>query len=157
MVFITGIDPLRAVADEKIFVEAQPGHALEDGYTDLFGAARIDRRLVDHDVAFLEHPANTGARLLERREIGSVVFVDGRRHRDDVDIAPPDVSKLARITEMRRLLQFGARNLERRVTAARQLTNPVLVDVEADGALSLANLQGERQAHVTEAHHTDSH
>ena len=47
---VTRVDPLRAVTDEEVAVEDQPGDLLEDRHALLLGCTRVDRRLVDHHV-----------------------------------------------------------------------------------------------------------
>ena len=84
---VAGIDALGAVAAEEVLVELEPGLLLENRHAVLLGAAGIDGRLVDDDVALLEHAADGLAGAFERRQHGPVVLADRRRHRDDERVA----------------------------------------------------------------------
>ena len=105
---VARIDALGAVAGEEILVELETGLALEDGNADLFGAARIDGGFVHHDVALLEHLADGLAGALERREVGAVVAIDRRRHRDDEYAATaPRSLRFVEYLSFRAALQLG--------------------------------------------------
>ena len=58
---VARVDPLRAVAGVEVAVVHQARVVLEHGHAVLLGGARVDRGLVDDDVAGLEHPADGGA------------------------------------------------------------------------------------------------
>ena len=58
MLLVARIDALGTVADEEILIELESGHLLEDRRAVLLGAARVDRRLVDHDRALAQHLAD---------------------------------------------------------------------------------------------------
>jgi len=157
MVFVARIDALGTVADKEIMVELEPGDPLEDRHANFLGATRVDRRFVDHEVARLQHPADTVARFFERREIGPVVLVDRRGHGDDIDIASADPLELARVAELLRLAQLLARYLEGGITAGLEVADSRRIDIETDRGEVLAELDGERQPHVAKAHHSDPH
>ena len=55
MFLVARVDALRAVADEEVLVQGQAGLVLENRHAELFSRARINRGLVDDDVAFLDN------------------------------------------------------------------------------------------------------
>ena len=86
MLLVARVDPLRAVAGEEVTVELKPRHALEDRHAHLLGAARVDRRLVDHHSAAAQHLADALAGASQRREVRALVLIDRRRHGHDEDL-----------------------------------------------------------------------
>ncbi len=125
--------------------------ALQQRDADLFGGARIDSRLVDHDVALLEGPPDRLAGLDQRRHVGAIGQVDRRRHRDDEDARLAQVRDVAAASQLRGGTQFVGRALERVVAVRAQFRDARGVDVEAEHGTLLAELDGQRQADIAEA------
>ena len=155
MLLVAGVDAFRAVAGEEIAVEGQAGETLEDRHCDLLGASGIDRRFEHYDVALLEDLAEQLAHPLDRLEVGPLVAVDGRRHGHDEDLAAAQVLDAGRIAQVLRGTQLRGLALQRAVASLLQLGDARGFDVEADGAVLLAELYGERQPDVTEADDAD--
>jgi hypothetical protein len=155
MRLVARVDALRAVAGEEIPVEPQPRDSLEDGHADLLGAAGVDSRFVDDDVALFQHLADRFARPDERRQVGPLVIVDRRRHGDDEDAASPQVFQARREVQLLRGRQFRRVHFQRAVDAAPQLVDTVRLDVEADGPEPFAELDRERQTDVAEPDDAD--
>ena len=91
MLMVAGIDALRAVADPEILVAHERRLAFEYRHADFLGSARVDRALVDHDVAGFENGSDRSACRLERADVRTLVLVDRRRHGHDVRVAATDV------------------------------------------------------------------
>src|SRR6185503_8947686 len=130
---VAGIDALRAIAGEEIPVELEPRPVLEDRHAELLGAAGIDGRRVDDDVAVLEQAA------------------DGRRHGDDERVAVGERLAVRRELEVLGRFELLARRLERRVGPPLELRDAVLLDVEADRREMLAELYGQGEPDVAKA------
>ncbi len=151
MLLVARVDAFRAVTRVEIDVELETGDALEDRHADFFGAAGIDGGFVHHDVALLQHLADGLARFDQRRQVGALVLVDRRRHRDDEDAAGLEVLQLSREAEQVGFGEFPGIRLERAVVAVAKLLDALRLDVETDGLETLAELHGERQADIAEA------
>ena len=65
---------------------SQAALALQDGDAVFFGAAGVDGGFVDDDVAGLEQFADGFAGADQGAQVRALVFVDGRRDGDDVDV-----------------------------------------------------------------------
>ena len=81
--FVAGVDALGAVAGEEVDVELQAREFFQHGHAVFLGGAGVDGGFVDHDVAGFQHPAHGLAGADQGREVGLLVFVDGRGHGDD--------------------------------------------------------------------------
>ena len=108
MFFITRIDAFRAVADEKILVHRQTRPCLDQRYADLFGCTGIDGGLEHNHVALTDDRADQPAGAFQRLQQGYLVLVDGRRHRDNVEIAVPQRIRIGRIRQLLNLCQLLA-------------------------------------------------
>ncbi len=152
MLLVARVDALRAVARVEILVELEAGLALEDRHADLFGAARVHRGLVHHDVALLQHLADALARLDERGEVGTLVFVDGGRDRHDVHAALLQVRKICGEGQPVRRPKLGAGRFASAVAAGLELGDALRLHIEADGVEMLAELDRQRQPDISQAY-----
>ena len=84
---VAGVDTLGAISRKEVGVEQQPRYALYHRQTLLLGDTRIDGALIHHDVAFPNGATHHFGCRKQWGEIGTVVVVDGRRHRHDVHVA----------------------------------------------------------------------
>ena len=132
MELVAGVDALGRVAEEK-FAAREPRDLRQQRPADVFGDTRVDRRLIDDDVALLEHLADRLARLDDGREIGAVVDVDGRGHRHHEEGGLLQLRGVGGDVE-RDALERGRVDLSRAIEARRELLHLRFVDVEADGA-----------------------
>ena len=155
MLLVAGIDALGAVAGKEILVELQARDALEDRHADFLGAAGIDGRLEDDDVALLQHLADRLARPLDRRQVGSLVLVDRRRHRDDEDLQSARSS--IRVVKVSCFADAQLAPVTSSVLSWPRLSSGdrARLDVETDGSEVLAELDGERQADIAETDDAD--
>jgi hypothetical protein len=153
---VAGIDALGAVAREEVDVVAQPRLALDDRHADFLGATRVDRRLVDHDVAALDDLADRAARRLERPQVRALVFVDRRRHRHDEGVAFAQIVELAAVAQPRRGAELVRRDFERAVLASTQGFDARRIDVVADRGQLAAELDRERKADIAEPDHGEA-
>ena len=151
VLFVTGVDALRAVAAEEVLVELEPAESFQHRDADLFGGTRVNGGLVDHHVARLEYPAHGFAGFDERGHVGAVGFVDGRWHRDDEDFRLLEPLGVAAVTQMRGRLQFVWAAFKGVVQARLQLSDACGVDVEPHDGTVLAEFNGQGQANVAEA------
>ena len=153
---IAGIDPLRTVAAEEIPVEEKTAVPLQHRHALLFGTARVNRALVNHDRPRTHHFADRLAGPAERTEIRLFVLVHRRGNSHDEEIAITESLRIGGVTQPDRRLQRLRRTLQRGVAAASQLLQTRLLDVESDGIIFPAELHRERQPHISEADHRDS-
>ncbi len=79
------------------------------------------------------------------------MHVDRSGHGDDIDLRIPDRFKVSGVIELRRFGELCRLNLSRAVLPGLQFHNAVQVDVEANGRAPLAELDGERQADITQS------
>jgi hypothetical protein len=67
----------RAVTRVEVLVVTKAGFALDDRDAHLFGGARIDRGLVDHDAARRDGAPDGAAGRFQRTQVGALELVDG--------------------------------------------------------------------------------
>src|SRR5690606_34026347 len=103
MRFVAGVYAFGAVSREEVFIESQAGDALEHRHAIFFGCAGVYRRLVNDDIATLEHLAYGLARAYQWSEIGLLVFIDRRRHGDNEYIGLCQTLRLVREAQLRSL------------------------------------------------------
>src|SRR6185295_17834123 len=152
---VARVDALRTVAAEEIAIELQAREALQDRHRNLLGAARIHGRLEHDDVVLLQHLAEQLARALDRLQVGTLVAVDRRRHRHDVDLAGAQILEAGRVLEVLGGAQLGRLAFKRAVATLLELGDARGLDVETDRAEFLAELDGERQPDVAKTNDAD--
>ena len=156
MLAITGIDALRAVAGEEVAVVAQPGQLLDDRDALVFGGARIDRRLEDHDITFGNHPAHRGTGPQQRCQVGIVLGVDRGGDRDDVDIGVGQPGRLIGETQQRRQVQLAWCHFSCGIDTVVQLSDTLGTDIEAQSGVALAEFDRQRQADIAKPDDRDA-
>src|SRR6185295_9788324 len=155
MLLVAGVDALRAVAGKEIRVELEPRVLLQDRHAHLFGAAGIYRRFVYDDIALLQDLRHRLARLDERCQVGPLVVVDRRRHRDDEHAARLEICGPAGEPKSRRRLQFCSRQFEGAVLSCLELGDALRLDVKTDGMKVLAEFGRKRQPHIAQTNDAD--
>ena len=151
MFAVAGVDPLRAVTAEKTGVEGQSAFALDHRDAFLLGAAGVDGTLEDGDPAGPDRLADRFAGAEQRRQVRRVEAVHRSRHGDDEDVAVPKRFRVGGITEADGLAQLLRSGFERIVSAASQLRDPRLFDVESDGVELFPEGDRQRQPDIAEA------
>ena len=157
VLFIAGVDTLRAITRKEILVEFQAGDALKHGYAVFLGGARIDRGFIDHDVAALERRADRFAGLDQWIQVGLLVLVDRRRDSHDEHVGFAQIPALGGEAQPGRLGEFGGRHLKRVIMATRQLFDAGTVDIEADHGALLSELHGKRQPDIAKTNDCELH
>jgi hypothetical protein len=152
--FVAGVDALRAVPHREVLAAAQAGVLLQERNAIFFGSAWIDGRFVHDDVAALQHPAQCFGCAQERGQIGLMRVVDGRGHRDDVEVCITECARLAR-EDYVRLRQVFMSDLARVVMALAQGFDSLRIGIESDGARGFPERDGHRKADVAEPDHCD--
>ena len=116
MFLVTGVDALRAVADEEVLVQSQSRTLLQERHAEFFGGAGVYRRLVDDDVTLFQHAAQCLAGKAQRHQVRPLAAADRRRHSDDIEVAVGQRRHVARVAQpgcggqfLRRYLQRGVR------------------------------------------------
>jgi hypothetical protein len=150
MQLVARVDALRAVAGVKIDVEFKAGNGFQHRHAVFLGGARVDRRFVNDDVALLQNLPEGSRRLDQRREVGALVFVDRRRHGDDIDVARGEIGEIGRVTQPRGFAQFFVADFKRRVMAGFERGDARRVDVEPNDLAMLAELHRQWQTDVTQ-------
>jgi len=89
ILLVAWIDPLRGISNRKIDACFQTRDLLKDRYTVFFDGAGINGRLVDDDVARLEHGTDRAGCCDHRAQIRLPHLIDRRRHGDNVEIRFP--------------------------------------------------------------------
>ncbi len=138
---VAGVDALGRVSELEVLALLETGELREHGAADLLGDARVDRRLVDDDVALLEDLRHGLRGPHHRREVGDVVLVDRRRDGHDVERGARHRRRLVGHLELR-LQEDLLGHLVVAVVAAAKLGDLLRVDVEANRTGVLA---GERE------------
>src|SRR5690606_37452982 len=156
MLAVAGIDALRAVADEELLVEPEPGGLLQDGHADFLGRARVDGGFIDDDVAGGKHAAHGAPRRFQRPHVGQLVAVHRRRHGDDVDIAALDAGDIRGEPEMPAGFQFLARYLAGAVDALAQFPDALRIDVEGGRGIPPSEGDREGQVDIAKPYHADA-
>ena len=155
MLLVAGIDPLGAVAAEKVLVVGQPGALLEQGHTDFFRRPWINGRFEYHDIAFLQDFGNGAGSPLQRFEIGALGRIDRCRHSNNEDIAGPNVLIFCGKFEQVRLSQFLVTHFQSGIRTASQFVNSGFVQIKTNGRIYLAEFNGKRQPDITKSDNTD--
>ena len=148
---VAGVDPLRAVAGEKVNVEREAGGLLQHRHAVFLGGAGVNGGFVDDDIAPLENLADGLAGLDQRGQVGALVFVDRGRHGNDEDVAGAQAFAVRRAAQMRSGPEFFRLDFEGVILAGLQLGDTPGIDVEADDRTLLAELHRQRQTDVAEA------
>ena len=158
MEFVTGVDALRRITGIEVFVEFESANALDNGDALIFGDAGIDGRFIDDDVAGLDDFADCLAGAIEGREVGIVVFVDGRRYGNDVEVTVSDVVDVGGAAETvivdGVLKQFVA-DFERCVVTGHKGLTAAGVHIKTDCRIFCREESCKRQAHIAEAYHAN--
>src|SRR6185437_6510805 len=84
------------------------------------------------------------------------VLIDRGGHRHDEDAAALQVREVRAEGEARGGLELRPRDFQRAVAAADQLRDAMRLDVESQSIEMLAELDRERQAHITQTDHADA-
>lgn len=158
MEFVAGVDALGRIACIEVFVEFQTADALDNGDALVFGDAGIDGRFIDDDVAGLDDFADSLAGSVEGGEVGVVVFVDWRRHGNDVEVTVADVVDIGCTLEVvvfdSILKQFVA-DLESGVVACHEGLAAACVHIEADSGIFCRKESCKREAYIAETYHAN--
>src|SRR5690606_23864236 len=88
-------------------------------------------------------------------EHGAIHLVDGRRDRNDEGVAIGKRADLRREREPACGAQFLAGRFESGIRSPCELRDAVTLDIEADGRMMLAKLDGKRQSHVAKTDDAD--
>ena len=152
---IAGVHPLGRIAEMEVCAGGEPGDALQHGHADVLRHPRPHRALVDHDGA-LEAGADGLGRRQHGAQIGALLVVERRWHRDDEDI------RAARVVGVRREPQAGGgeavgRELAGAVATRPQLVDPRFADVIAQRLEVIAQGDREGQADITETNDCNVH
>ena len=91
----------------------------------------------------------------QRREVGLVGNVHGRRHGDEDEIGLAQCERVARVFGLHGERHFGIGDFARRIGAGAALGDLVGDDIEADGARAAAELDHQRQADIAQAENGD--
>lgn len=152
---VAGVDALGGVAHLEVHAALEAGLALQNRHADVLRHAGIDRGLIDHDGALGEVAADDAAGVLHRLEIRSVILVDRRRHRDDVE------ARLAQTGFIRREVhsRFGndlIAHLMRGIDAGLVEIDAVLISVKANDLHALGGKRhGEGHTDIAETDEGD--
>ena len=106
MLLVAWVDALRTVAAVEVLVEFEARELLQHGHAVFFGAPGVHGGFINDNVARLEHFANGFTGLDERREVWSLVVVDGCGHGDDEDVAAAQVFNVGAELQVAGGLQF---------------------------------------------------
>src|SRR5690625_4130446 len=87
VLFVAGIDPLRAVAGKKVPVVHQSRAPLDNRHADVFCAAGEYRGLKNYQCILTNHPPQQLGGALQRRQVRLLAVIDGGGYGDDIDIA----------------------------------------------------------------------
>ena len=153
---IAGVHALRRIADMEICAGGEPRGALQHGHADVLRDPRPHRALVDHDGALVEAGADGLGRRQHGAQIGALLVVERRWHRDDEDI------RAAQVVGVRREPQAGGgeavgRELAGAVATRPQLVDPRFADVIAQRLEVIAQGDREGQADITETDDCNVH
>src|SRR6202047_813521 len=156
MLLVAGVYAPGAVTGKEVAVELQARDPLEDRRAHLFGAPGVDGGLVDHHRTLAQYLADALTRPHQGRQIRPLVIIDRGWHRDDKDLAATQPREVGRNVQAVRSLELRAPHFERGIAPLAQLGDARGVHVEAGGVEVFAELHGEWQAHVSQAHHTNA-
>ena len=152
---VAGVDALGRVADVEVLLPLAGPSALEHRDADLLGRAGVDGRLVDDDRAALQVPADDLGTLDQRVKVGLVRLVDRRRHRHDDEVGVGEHGRIVGVGEEAAALKSSGPTSP--VGSTWRVSGDLFfAEVEADRAVLLAELDGERQPHVAQADNGDA-
>ena len=124
----------------------------------LLGDAGVDRRLIDHDVAFRDDAAHRFGGAPEGLEVGTVVVVDGGGDGDNVEVGVADIVKVGGAAETviaEGVLEELVADLEGGVVAGVEGVDALAVQVVADCRELCGKQAGEGQADVAQTNHAN--
>jgi len=149
VLLVAGVDALGRIAGKEVLLPDEATGPRDEWEAVFLGATRINRRLIDDGRAGLDMAADHLRGLHERREIGVVVGVDGRRHRDDDEAALAEHGGIGGVAEFRGRELF-ARELLGAVDAGLQFVDSARADVEPDDLETGREKIRQRQPDVAE-------
>ena len=152
---------LRREGEEEVHARAQPGELFQDGLHHFLGGAGIGGALEHHQLAGAHVGPDRARGVLDVRHVRLAVRVQRRGHAHDQRVGLGGLAEVQRRAQRLLLLPHGAGDalagdvLDVALAPADGLDLP-LIDVEADHRKALlAEGQGQRQAHVTQAADAD--
>ena len=152
---ISGIDPLRRVADREVLSAREPRRLLQHRDALLLRHPGVDRRLEHDDVARLETPAYRARRAEECPQVRLPGAIDGRGSRHDVEVRLAQLLGIVREAHVGRG-ELGRVDLAGTVHVSPQLLDAGRVDVEADDARSPSERDRDREPDVPESDDRDA-
>src|SRR6266516_3995394 len=158
MLTVAWVDALRRIADKKPAPPLESRVPFNDRHADLFGRPGIDGRLEHHGRSALEVLADGFARSEQGSEIRLMRLVHRCWYRNDDEVRLGEVSSLGRHAQTGRGPELCLADFPGRVAEAAVRGDFSLGKIEADGRMSLSELNGQGQAHVSQANHgNDGH
>src|SRR5690554_5555460 len=115
VLLISRIDPLRAIATEKVLVKGQARDALKYWHTVFFCRTRVNSRFVNDDITLLENLSYGFAGFDQRSEIRLFMFIDWCRHSHDKHITFFQIVQRTAVRKMLCLCQLFIVHLQRAV------------------------------------------
>ena len=152
---VAGVDPLRGVAHVEVLLPGQAGFLLQDGHAHVFGHARVDRGLKSDGGASGHVSAHGAGRRLHRRKVGLSGLVNRRGHGHDDVLCLFDASGIGRGFEMHCFGKTGSVHLAHDVDVLPVVGDLFLGQIESDGFVVLAELDGQGQADIAETDDCD--
>ena len=140
---ISGVDPLRRVADREVRSAREPRRLLQHRDALLLRHPGVDRRLEHDDVARIETPACRARRAEERPQVRLPGAIDGRGSRHDVEVRFAQLLGIVREAHIGRG-ELGRVDLAGTIDVPPQLLDAARVDIEADDTRSLPERDRDR-------------
>ena len=149
MLMIAGIDSFRRVADEEVDPGLQTGCFFKDRNTIFFRCSRVDGRLVDDDVPFVQLTSDKMGSTQERRQIWLILRIDRCRNGDDDEIARTKCCCVRHVFDVG-IFQDERTEFERRINALFQFSDALFFDVKADDFRFFAKGDGDGKTDISE-------
>ena len=151
MLLVSRIDPLRAVSAEEIAIECQSAEFFQHRDTLLLGAAGKNRAFINHHRTGAHYFSDGFACAVEREQIRLLVFVHRSRHRNDEDVAVPEVVRIRSIFQAMRRCKVFSCGFQSGVHPAPEHIEALLFDIESDDIELFPEFDSQRQSHVAQS------